>query len=77
MGLLEVARSLFVINEVIDSWVRAADGARVTMTNGNRAELHRLGIEGEQAVRQQFANTREILQGLCGLDGAEHSGDST
>ena len=73
--VFQVASGLFVINEVIDGGIRAADGARVAMLHGNRSELHRLGIKGEQTVRQQFADTREILQGLCGLDGAQHTSD--
>ena len=81
MGLLEVASGLFlrpfgskrarrerVIYQVVDGGIGAADGARVTMLHGNRSELHRLGIEGEQTVRQQFADTREILQGLSSLN---------
>ena len=47
------------------------------MLHRNRAELHGLGIEGEQTVRQQFANTCEILQCLCGLDGAQHTSDGS
>ena len=70
--MFEVAGSLFVINQVVDSRIRATDGARVAVLYRNRAELHRLGIESKQTVRQQFADTCEILQGLCGLDGAQH-----
>ena len=73
--MFEVAGSLFVINQVVDSRIRAADGARVAMLHRNGAELHRLGIEGEQTVRQQLANACEILQCLCGLDGAQHTSD--
>ena len=75
--MFEVASSLFVIYELIDSGIRAADGARVAVLYGNRAELHGLGIEGEQTVCQQLADTCEILQGLCGLDGAQHTGNGT
>ena len=75
--MLKIASGLFVIYQVVDGGVRATDGARVAMTNGNGTELHGLGIEGEQTVRQQFANTREILQCLCGLDGAEHTCDGS
>ena len=73
--MFEVARGLFIIYQVVDSGIRAADGARVAMLHRNRAELHGLGIEGEQTVRQQFADAREILQCLSGLDGAEHTSD--
>ena len=67
--MLEVARGLFVIDQMIDGGVCAADSARVTMLHRNRAELHGLGIESEQTVRQQFTNACEILQGFSGLDG--------
>ena len=75
--VFQVASGLFVIYQVVDGGVTAANSARVTMLHGNRAELNGLGIEGEQAVRQQFANACEILQGLCGLDGTQHTSDST
>ena len=74
--MLQVAGGLFVVDQMIDGGVCAADGARVTMLHGNGAELHGLGIEGEQTVRQQFADACEILQGLCGLNGAQHTSDS-
>ena len=45
--VFEVAGGLFVIYQMVDSGVCAADGTRVTMLHGNRAELHGLGIEGE------------------------------
>ena len=77
VGLLQVAGGLFVIYQVIDGGISAADGARVAMFDGNRAELHGLGIEGEQTVCQQFANACEILQCLSGLDGAKHTSDGT
>ena len=75
--MFQVAGGLFVINQMVDRGVRAADGARVAMLNRNRAELHRLGIEGKQTVGQQFADTGEILQSLSGLNGAQHTCDST
>ena len=77
MGLLQVASGLFVIYQMIDCGIGATDGARVTMLHGNRAELHGLGIESEQAVCQQLADTREIFQGLCGLDGTQHTSDGS
>ena len=48
--VFEVASGLFIIYQVIDSGVCAADGARVTMLHGNGAELHGLGIEGKQTI---------------------------
>ena len=50
--MLEVTGGLFVIYQMIDGGIGAADSARVTMLHGNRTELHRLGIEGEQTVGQ-------------------------
>ena len=48
--VFEVASGLFVIYQMIDSGVCAADSARIAMLHRNRAELHRLGIEGEQTI---------------------------
>ena len=73
--MFEVARGLLVVYQMVDGGMAAADGARVAMTDGHRAELHGLGIEGEQTVRQQLADAREILQRLGGLDGAQHTSD--
>ena len=75
--VFQVASGLFVIYQMIDGRIGAADGARVTVLHGNRTELHRLGIEGEQTVCQQFADACEILQGLSSLNGAEHTGDGS
>ena len=75
--MFEVAGSLFVINQVVDSRIRATDGARVAVLYRNRAELHRLGIEGEQTIRQQFAYTCKVLQRLSCLDGAQHTSDGS
>ena len=74
---MQVAGGLFVIYQVMDGGISAADGARVAMFDGNRAELHGLGIESEQTVGQQFTYTCKILQCLCSLDGAQHTSDST
>ena len=68
--VFEVAGGLFVIYQMVDGRIRAADGARVAMLYRNRAELHGLGIESKQTVRQQFANTCEIFQGLSSLNSA-------
>jgi hypothetical protein len=59
--MFEVASGLFIIYQVVDGGVTAADGTRVTMLHRNRTELHGLGIKGEQTVRQQFADASEIL----------------
>ena len=47
------------------------------MAYRHRAELHGLGIEGEQAVGEQLAHTCEVFQCLGSLDGAQHTGDGT
>ena len=71
--VFEVASSLLVVYQMVDSRVVAADDTWVAMLHIDGAELHGLGIEGEQAVGQQFADACEILQCLCGLDGAQHT----
>ena len=68
--MFQVTGGQLVVNQVIDGGIGAADGARVAMLHGNGAELHGLGIEGEQTVRQQFADTCEVFQRFGGLDGA-------
>ena len=73
--MFQVASSLFVIYQVVDGGIGAADGACVAMLYGDGAKLHGLCIEGEKSVGQQLADAREILQCLSGLDGAEHTSD--
>ena len=53
------------------------DFAGCTLLYLDGAEVHRLGVEGEQSVGKQIAYTEEVLQSLCCLDGSEHSGDGT
>ena len=43
--ILQIARGLFIIYQVVDGGIQTTDGTRVTMLYGHRAELHRLGIE--------------------------------
>lgn len=50
--MLKVASGLFVVYQAVDGGVAAADGTRVAMPHGNRAEQHGLGIEGKQTVRE-------------------------
>ncbi len=52
--MLQVASGLLVIYQTVDGGIGPADGARVTMTDWHRAELHGLGIKRQQTVRQQF-----------------------
>ena len=75
--VLQIAGSLFVIDEMIDGRVVATDFAGCTLLYLDGAEVHRLGVEGEQSVGKQIAYTEEVLQSLCCLDGSEHSGDGT
>ena len=60
----EFADSLIIIDQLGDGRMRSTDGTCVAVLDGNRAELHRPGVEGQQPVRQQFADAREILQRL-------------
>nr|DAI70666.1 MAG TPA: hypothetical protein [Caudoviricetes sp.] len=62
---------------MIDGRVVAADFAGCTLLYLDGAEVHRLGIEGEQSVGEQFAHTEDVLQSLGSLDGSEHTGDGT
>lgn len=75
--VLQIAGSLLVIDEMIDGRVVATDFAGCTLLYLDGAEVHRLGVEGEQSVCKQIAYTEEVLQSLCCLDGSEHSGDGT
>ena len=75
--VLQIAGSLLVIDEMIDGRVVATDFAGCTLLYLDGAEVHRLGVEGEQSVCKQIAYTEEVLQRLGCLDGSEHSGDGT
>ena len=48
--LFEFACGLLVIEEMVDGGIGAADGTCVSMPDIDRAELHGLGIECQQAV---------------------------
>ena len=75
--VLQIAGCLFVIDEMVDGRVVAADFAGCTLLHLDGAEVHRLGIEGEQSVGKQIAHAEEILQSLCCLDGSQHTGDGS
>ena len=60
--LFEFACRLLVIDEVVDGGIGATDGTCVSMPDVDRAELHGLGIECQQAVGQELAYAGEILQ---------------
>ena len=62
---------------MVDGGISPADGARVTMTDWHRSELHGLGIKRQQTVRQQFTNTRKILQCLCRLNRTQHASNGS
>ena len=70
---MKVARSLFIIYQMVDSGMLTTDGARRTLLHVDGTELHGLGVKRQQTVGQKFADTRKILQRLCGLDGAQHT----
>ena len=59
--ILQIACGLFIIYQVVDGGMVTTDGARRTLFHVDGTELHGLGIERQQAVGQQFANTRKIL----------------
>ena len=75
--VLQIAGSLLIVDEMINGRVVAADFAGCTLLYLDGAEVHRLGIEGEQSVGEQFAHTEEVLQCLGCLDGSEHTGDGS
>ena len=75
--VFQITRSLLIVDEMIDGRVVAADFAGCTLLYLDGAEVHRLGIEGEQSVGEQFAHTEEVLQRLGSLDGSEHTSDGT
>ena len=58
--MLQVASGLLVIYQMVDGGISSADGARVTMTDWHRAELHGLGIKRQQTVRQQFTTPMPV-----------------
>ena len=75
--ILQIARSLFIVNEVIDGRMFTADGARRTLLHVDGAELHGLGIECQKTIRQQLADTCKVFQRLGSLDGTQHTSNST
>ena len=60
MGLMgfQVARRLFVVYQVVDGGVLAADGAGWSLLDFDGAELHGLGVERQQAVGAQPNSVR-------------------
>ena len=77
MGLMgfQVARRLFVVYQVVDGGVFAADGAGWSLLDFDGAELHGLGVERQQAVGEQFADAGKVFQRLGSLNGAQHAGN--
>ena len=75
--VFQITRSLLIVDEMIDGRVVATDFAGCTLLYLDGAEVHRLGIKGEQSVGEQFAHTEEVLQRLGSLDGSEHTSDGT
>ena len=74
--ILEIACSLFIIDKMVDGGMLATDGTRRTLLDVDGAELHGLGIERQQTVRQQLADTRKVFQRLGSLNGTQHTSDS-
>ena len=75
--MLKIARCLFIIYQMVDGGMIAADGARRALLHVDGTELHGLGIEGQQAVGQQLTDTRKVFQRLSSLDGTQHTSDGT
>lgn len=75
--ILEVTDCLFVVYEFMDGRVIATKFTVGVVASLHLAEVHRLGIEGEQLVGEQFAHTSDVLQSLSCLNGAQHASNGT
>lgn len=75
--ILEVTDCLFVVYEFMDGGVVTTKFTVGVVACLHLAEVHRLGIEGEQLVGEQFAHTSDVLQSLSCLNGAQHTSDGT
>ena len=75
--ILEVTGCLFVVYEFMDGGVVTTKFTVGVVACLHLAEVHRLGIEGEQLVGEQFAHTSDVLQSLSCLNGAQHTSDGT
>ena len=74
---MQIARCLFVVDEMVDGGMFTADLAVGAALDLDRAEVHRFGIEGGQAVGEQFTYAKDLFQSLGSLYGAQHTGNGT
>ena len=75
--LLQIARSLFVVDKLGYRRVIATELTMMIWTGADLAEIHRLSVEGKKFVGEEFSYTCDVLQRLGCLNGSEHSCDST
>ena len=75
--ILEVTGCLLVVYEFVDGGVVTTKFTVGVVTGLHLAEVHRLGIEGEQLVGEQFAHSSDVLQSLSSLNGTQHTSDGT
>jgi len=72
--VFEVANSLFVVNELGDGRVRAANGAVFGMRRElYLAEFHGERIVGEQVAREQITHAENVLDGFHCLQTSNHA----
>ena len=72
-----IANCLFIINKSCNSRVISTDRAGFVGFYFYGAEIHCFGIEGQQPVCKQIADSGEVFQHFGCLDSAQHSGNST
>ena len=75
--ILEVTDCLLVVYEFMDGGVVTTKFTVGVVACLHLAEVHCLGIEGEQLVGEQFAHSSDVLQSLSCLNGAQHTSDGT
>ena len=63
--VLQIADGLFIINQMVNRRVGAANSAIVRLCRElDFAEFHRECIVGEQVAREQIADTENVLDGF-------------
>ena len=75
--VFQITRSLLIVDEMVDGRVVATYLAAAALLHLDGAEVHRLGIEGEQSVGQELAHAEEVFQRLGSLDSAQHTCDGS
>ena len=75
--MLQVAHSLFVVDQMVNLRVGAANRAIVRLGwELDFAEFHRERIVGEQVAREQIADTENVFDGFHGLEAADYTAHS-